>query len=342
MPLLTQAPWKPLPEVELISSVPITIEEATSRIDQFMKADGSQLLQKAASLGHKHIKIMQLPDILEQLQREWVGRSGTDRPSECFVEVRGRLEVHMHPRYIGEQLAFGLSRHACEILLRYSSTLGCIPLAYSDLRPTGSHGAVVAESPWVHFLVDFRAVGFAPKKDQWLLGTTNTVQGAENENGVGLKTLGYFTCWVESKDVPEALRFDNGVRGWVDEKGGRMSEESRAVWFRITKCSIKSEHSIDMKGAMKWPPAKHLHAAAASSKATSSSLGGKSSGSTAGAATANGSRGDDGDDKEPVAKAKKKRRRSGDGTVNAEAEQEDAPAEEKPSKEAVKKKAKAA
>jgi len=259
MPVLPAGPWRHLPEVELLRRRKINIKEATDKVAKFLADDGARLLSQAENLGTKHVSIKHIPGILEQMQQHWVGRGAGDIPTDCFVEVTGRLEVHLHPRFIGEHLALGLSKHASELLLHYSQVLGCIPLAYSDLRPTGTHAAVVGECPWVHFLVDFKAVGFKPVLGQRLLCTPlSVVKGAESVKGLILQLFGYFRCWVAKDKVPETLRFDSISRGWVDKKGRRVSEEPSAFWFVVEHTEITGEHSINMTGAMQWPAAKQL------------------------------------------------------------------------------------
>jgi len=173
----------------------------------------------------------------------------------------------MHPCFLGDRLAGGLRRDAWQLLLRFSPKLGCMPMAFSKLRPTGTHGALVGESPWLHFLVDFAAVGFAPENGQWLLGS---IKRTTSSRTINLAAFSFISCLVTLSGMPKQLRYDKSAGQWVDEDGKSIhGESSSAVWFRIDECDTSS-HTVTLKGVMQWPPANRLRAQASAASASSS------------------------------------------------------------------------
>jgi len=281
MPVLAGAPWRNQPEVELLRKVPITVEEAVGKLDKFIEKHGEDMKM---GLDAASVNLNRLPEVLGHLREYW-NRSGVfgDEATDCFVEVHGRLEVHLHPCYIGEKLAEGIRRPAFEMLMRYSSVLGCIPLAYTKLKPTGTHGAIVAESPWVHFVADFTAVGFVLAKDKrWLASFQNVKNRKEVRNGINLLSLGFISCFVPKDTLPKEITYSDSGNAWVDEQGLRLREESRPVVINISSFQASADF-LDVKGKLEWPPQGHaalasparLKEGGGSSSATAASSGGE-------------------------------------------------------------------
>eukprot|EP00928_Gymnodinium_smaydae_P005249 TRINITY_DN11801_c0_g2_i1.p1 TRINITY_DN11801_c0_g2~~TRINITY_DN11801_c0_g2_i1.p1 ORF type:complete len:332 (-),score=76.79 TRINITY_DN11801_c0_g2_i1:61-1005(-) len=265
MPVIPSQNWRTRPEVKHVSSKAISIEEAERELARFLESENAsgllneEAVPDAGSAGVQvDVKLRQLPGILEWIRKDWLGRTGPDRPSDCFVEVQGRLEVHLHPCFLGERLGEGLRRHANEILLRYDPTLKCMPFAYFDLKPAGSHGALVGESPWVHFLADFKAVGLRLAKGQRLLVRPTPL--LDMKKGINLLLLGFINCFVpqSSGNIPLELHFDAAAGGWLDDKDSRLCEEPSPIWCTLSAAVPSVNDSYHLKGTMEWPPAKPL------------------------------------------------------------------------------------
>jgi len=176
--------------------------------------------------------MQQLPQVLQRLEEDWVALAGKHKASQCFVEVHAQLEVHLHPFFMGDRLAWGLRKAAGELLLKFNQALGCMPLTIADLTPAGSrHGAIVAESPYVHFLASFHTVGFAPKKGQHLVGRITDIQ---HQGRLNLQVLGSIHSYAMKQSLPEAIlrkgRAGNMVYGgaWRTYRAASRSLRGRA------------------------------------------------------------------------------------------------------------------
>eukprot|EP00929_Paragymnodinium_shiwhaense_P007396 TRINITY_DN111299_c0_g1_i1.p1 TRINITY_DN111299_c0_g1~~TRINITY_DN111299_c0_g1_i1.p1 ORF type:complete len:324 (+),score=104.48 TRINITY_DN111299_c0_g1_i1:124-1095(+) len=275
MPLLPGAAWRPKPEVELLSSKTIKIKEVVKKLETFVESAKTQTVgDQATTLGAASIKVKQLPLILAQLQAEWLNRSEEEaKKLNCFVQVQARLEVHLHPRYIGEKLAEGLRHAAFELLLHHSEVLGCIPLCFLDLKPTGSHGALVSDSPWVHFLVDLNAVGLVLKPGQHLLAKLQDFEGksknANKSQYLNLLLLDYFSCRVHAHHttMPAGLTHDPKL-GWLDSKSKKPLKETMGpLWLKFTEfLTTYNKDVLSMACQLEWPPATSLEAKAEKKK----------------------------------------------------------------------------
>mmetsp|Transcript_153044 Transcript_153044/g.264943 ORF Transcript_153044/g.264943 Transcript_153044/m.264943 type:complete len:294 (-) Transcript_153044:71-952(-) len=179
------------------------------------------------------IKMQQLPQVLQRLEEDWVALAGKHKASQCFVEVHAQLEVHLHPFFMGDRLAWGLRKAAGELLLKFNQALGCMPLTIADLTPAGSrHGAIVAESPYVHFLASFHTVGFAPKKGQHLVGRITDIQ---HQGRLNLQVLGSIHSYAMKQSLPKKLYFERGEPGtWCMEEHGALTEQ-HLVRFEVAQ-----------------------------------------------------------------------------------------------------------
>lgn len=140
--------------------------------------------------------------------------------------------MHLHPFFLGKNLARGLHQTADQLLLQFSQVLDCIPLAFLKLRPAGQLAALVGESPWVHFLADFTALGFNPKPTMKLIATISRVQ---TKRGLNLQVLGFAHGLVRVNELPSGWSFSMAGDEWLDAKGRRISEMCRVVGFTLNK-----------------------------------------------------------------------------------------------------------
>jgi len=98
------------------------------------------------------------------------------------------------------------------------------------LKPAGSHAAVVGESPYVHYLIEFTAIGFAPKK-----GTTMVARPSEAQTAIGFnaKLLNKFNCFVRKGDLPKDAYFDGEEGQWMRGNGERLVNEQSPIWVQV-------------------------------------------------------------------------------------------------------------
>jgi hypothetical protein len=217
--------------LHLLSSHPISIAEASKGLDAFLD---SEFKQFSVSETESYIQIKKLPVIARSLREDWVTdeEPGADA---CFVEVYARLEVHMPPCFLGANLNEGLRKAIAVVLLRHDTALKCMPLTFKNLKPCGSLGAVVSVSPYVHFLAEFRCVGFAPEVGQRLAGRINPIQ---TDTGLGGLILNEFTGRMPKITAP-GLKFHQDEKAWRYQGKSLMKDER--VWFVVNSTKIHND-----------------------------------------------------------------------------------------------------
>jgi len=232
MPLAHTA-YRPHPEVELLDTRPISIEGAVASLEVSLRGDDSGKDEGPSVPGSSLVNYRHIPAIVESLKSDWMSAPAGDVPGKCFVEVHGRLEAHLSPCFMGERLIEGMRGAVGGLLMRYSVNLGCVPIGFKRLEPAGTHAALVAESPYVHFLIDFQAVGFVPRQGNKLVGRMSDVQTAI---GVNVKILNFFNCFVRKADLPADAKYDAESGKWmVGEGEGRrkLGKKTRPMCVQV-------------------------------------------------------------------------------------------------------------
>jgi len=231
---LAHTPFRPAPEVELLERKNITIEDAIAGLEECLSdSSGSRAHAQQNVPGSSLVNFRQIPRILEALRRDWVALPTVERPDGLFVEVHGHLEAHMHPCFMGERIVEGMRGLAGGILLHFNQRLQCVPLGFNLLKPAGPLAAVVGESPYLHFLIEFRAIGLVPRPGQRLLCRVGEIHTAI---GVNLTLLNCFNFFVSKKDLPEWFHFDDVGQQWMTGDGEakqRCFSKKRSVWVKV-------------------------------------------------------------------------------------------------------------
>lgn len=262
-----QKPFKPKPEVELLRRRRLTFEDATALVRTSLKHNGKQNDGYARDdtdmeiPGVALVSFQHIPTILQTMEQDWLSWPKDQRQRRsCFVEVTGRVETHLHPCFLS-RLDHGLRVAAGFMLHRWVERLGCIPLCFVELKPAGTHAAVVAESPYAHFLMHFRAVGFAPQKGDWLVGRMNQTQISA---GMNVSVLGLVNCFIRQKDLPGEVEYTEG-EGWQHKKSkDSKSKGSDAkvqsldqVWLQVyltpQSGKMRNNSAPDLKCSLGWP-----------------------------------------------------------------------------------------
>eukprot|EP00439_Symbiodinium_sp_Y106_P076611 s483_g15.t1 len=216
------APHRPKADVELLRRERIAFETAEDLLrnavgmqtTESRLADLVQSKEEAIEVpGSALVSFRNIPAAAESLAKDWVTWKSSRRlRRSSFVKVTGRIETHLHPYYLS-RLGLGLRGAAGFLLHRWSESLRCIPLGFVELRPASSYAAVVAESPYVHFLMHFVAVGFAPRKGDWVVGRVSETQ---TRVGLNVTLLGLMNCLVRKWDLSTDLRFCPSTSRWLD------------------------------------------------------------------------------------------------------------------------------
>lgn len=241
--------YRPHPEVELLSSRPIRLKDAIRDVAAAVERDRSATGQEMVHTpGTSLISFQQIPRVLESLRGEW-SAVPAERCPQCFTEVRGRLVMHMHPCFLGPRLAQGLRGAAGTLLMKYSRVLEQVPLAFKKLEPASRHAAVVGESAYIHFLIDFQCVGFQPTECLKLVGRLGAVQTAV---GINCTVFNNFNFFIRKRDLPYEAWFDPQSCCWkLDDKtlGGKTK---RPLILQVTKPVEESagDHPVNFKGVL--------------------------------------------------------------------------------------------
>lgn len=239
---LSHTPCCPLPEVELLRRKPISPEEAAARLNDFFEQEAQTGAAELATSGAVQVSYSHVPHVLERLQNDWVGHPES-RFLDCFVEVHARMEVHLNPCFLGARLKQGLRKTAGAILLKYQRVLGCIPLTMADLKPAGSgYGALVGDAPYVHFLTNFRCVGFAPQKGHWVLGRLAREQ--VSPHGMNISILNLVNIYVQRASLPRELRYVDNERAWFNDE--KQLSDRHLVLVKIDRVDTSVERLGDM------------------------------------------------------------------------------------------------
>jgi len=239
---LSHSPCCPSPEVKLLKRRVITAADAANRLREFFEAEAQTEAPELVTTGPAQVTYSQLRGILQRLENDWVDHSEV-KLLNCFVEVDAHVEMHMHPCYLGSRLKQGLRKAAGDILLKYHRALGCIPLTMAEFRPAGSrHGALVGDTPYVHFVAVFKALGFSPRGKQWLLGRVSPTQPWAK--GMNVNILDLININVGIDALPRELRYDRPSKAWL--KDDDPLSEKYLVMLQVTKIDTAALRVGDM------------------------------------------------------------------------------------------------
>lgn len=260
---LAHSPHKPVPAVQLLSLKTITLQEAIDGMRKAVEVAGGnrRSLTDLVDVGPGSgvVNYQYLPGILRSLENDWAPLQNGERAADCFAEVRGHLEIHLHPHFMGAKLIAGLRGAAGVLLLRMNHALGCVPIGFTHLAPVGSQAALVGESPYLHFLVEFRSVAFVPREEQFLVGRIAEDQTRMGIN-VTLMNVIHFYCSKERirndfwyDDVKGEWHRSEGEEG--NDLGDLVDHRCDPVWVQ-TKSWNKSSgmRILTLSGVLTWPP----------------------------------------------------------------------------------------
>nr|XP_057903360.1 DNA-directed RNA polymerase I subunit RPA43 [Doryrhamphus excisus] len=93
-------------------------------------------------------------------------------PYSCLVMNTHRRHVAMPPLYLNKKRT-GLREELDAELLKYSTSLKGVPVAYDDIRIVGHHGGIYDDSGYIHMDIEANFIIFQPTKGQRLLGKVN-------------------------------------------------------------------------------------------------------------------------------------------------------------------------
>jgi len=251
--------YRPVPEVELLGTRRISLKEAILGLQEAVAGEtGSGADSAAATPGSSLISFEQIPRVLESLNSEWKASSAEERSDNCFSEVRGRLTMHMHPCFLGDKLMQGMREAAGHLLMRHSAVLEHVLLGFKELKPANSHAAVVGESAYVHFLVEFRSIAFQPRKGTKMIGRLSGVQTAV---GINCTIFNNFNFFVHKGDLPQDTWFDADAGAWMSGEKKLVKKSAGYVPLLLTVGIKEDSGPLNFKGvlAKHVPPPRTVH-----------------------------------------------------------------------------------
>jgi len=250
MPAWNEA-FKICPRVEFTGKKMLNFEDAADLLSnavgcQKISSDSAKDFLKASGAievpGVSLVSFRSIEQITQSLRDEWITWPKKLRLKRSpFFLVSGRLEINLNPVFLGD-LGLGLRGLAGTLLHRWVEELQCIPLGFKELTPVGKHGAVVGTSPFVHFYIHFKAIGFAPKKGDWLRGQVCEVQ---IQAGLNVTLVGLANCHISSDKLPKSLRFCTETQRWLglrDDEDGEEPPKKLAVYVRVEDVELDKFH----------------------------------------------------------------------------------------------------
>uniref|UniRef100_A0A8C2H0A6 DNA-directed RNA polymerase subunit n=1 Tax=Cyprinus carpio TaxID=7962 RepID=A0A8C2H0A6_CYPCA len=90
----------------------------------------------------------------------------------CLVLDSRRKHVALPPLYLRKKRT-GIQEELNAELLKYSSSLKGVPMAYDDIKIVGQHGDIHDDQGFIHFNIEASFVVFKPKKGSKLVGVIN-------------------------------------------------------------------------------------------------------------------------------------------------------------------------
>ncbi|XP_016298007.1 DNA-directed RNA polymerase I subunit RPA43-like [Sinocyclocheilus anshuiensis] len=90
----------------------------------------------------------------------------------CLVLDSHRRHIALPPQYLRKKRT-GIQEELNAELLRFSSSLKGVPMAYDNIKVVGQHGDIHDDQGFIHFNIEASFVVFKPKKGSKLVGVIN-------------------------------------------------------------------------------------------------------------------------------------------------------------------------
>ncbi|XP_076866003.1 DNA-directed RNA polymerase I subunit RPA43 [Brachyhypopomus gauderio] len=95
-------------------------------------------------------------------------------PYSCLVMETHRRHVVLSPMYLKKKKT-GIQEELNAELLKYSSSLKGVPLAYDGIKVVGQHGDILDDHGYIHLNIEASFVIFKPKNKEKLVGVINKI-----------------------------------------------------------------------------------------------------------------------------------------------------------------------
>mmetsp|Transcript_62178 Transcript_62178/g.115392 ORF Transcript_62178/g.115392 Transcript_62178/m.115392 type:complete len:406 (-) Transcript_62178:102-1319(-) len=262
-----------VPELELVNKEPVSVENAITDLESFLKLASTQegdtydlsWLGTTSEAVRRQIPVdsafagpqaASVPYMLDVLRSEWLPKQGHPDLARCFCRVKARMSIHLHPGLLGSKVLRGVRKAAKKILMRWSTDLECVPWAITEVTPAGNLGAIVSDSPWVHFLANISALGFAPERGQWLKAT---MSGPQPWQGISVSVCHVQDAFVKAKYLPPTLSFDEEQWCWTCKTDGQPIPTDSTVWFQVDEITAGYGGMLKLYGCIDWKGSRPEH-----------------------------------------------------------------------------------
>eukprot|EP00743_Colponemidia_sp_Colp-15_P007375 GILK01007963.1.p1 GENE.GILK01007963.1~~GILK01007963.1.p1 ORF type:complete len:250 (+),score=53.32 GILK01007963.1:41-790(+) len=162
----------------------------------------------------------------------------------AFKEGLLRLNVHLHPSYIGNIKA-GVEEQLNQMLLKYTEEMDGVLLSYWDLKYRNRHARIINETPYLHFHIQTQVLTFAPTPGLRLVGTINKA----GSHHLGLLVYKVFNASIDAEHIKSDFKFDETTDSWRNKKTGETLKLGQEVRFEVTKVH-RSEGLLSISGSL--------------------------------------------------------------------------------------------
>ncbi|KAI4885241.1 hypothetical protein NFI96_012604, partial [Prochilodus magdalenae] len=129
-------------------------------------------------------------------------------PYSCLVMDTSRRHVALPPMYLKKKRT-GIQQELNAELLKYSSSLKGVPLAYDHIKVLGQHGEILDDQGFIHLNIEASFVIFRPKKGEKLVGVINKMAPGH----VGCLVHGCFNaCVLKPAQLTSEQWRDSGLK----------------------------------------------------------------------------------------------------------------------------------
>lgn len=137
--------------------------------------------------------------------------SGGGGGSGWFQRVEVQTVVSLWPSALAD-VRTRIRRQLDSLLMRYSTTLGGVPVAYTNPRARTRTAAIHEDSPLVHVDLTAEFTVFAPKPNMRLHGTVNKI----TPDHVGILVLGVFNASLPRDALHPNFEYDPETDTWAE------------------------------------------------------------------------------------------------------------------------------
>ncbi|KAJ3341699.1 hypothetical protein HDU93_004333 [Gonapodya sp. JEL0774] len=171
----------------------------------------------------------------------------------CTIDWR----VHLPAKFIGD-FTRGVDDYLSRYLMKYLPELPGVLLSYDTPEPLTRVGAILYDTPHLHYTVRTDAVVWSPGVGDYVVGTVTL----SSPTHLSCLVHRVFNLFVPSENIPERYVYDAAKGLWLDKgvngKGTDIMEEGSAVGCWVSGL-VKANEMLTLRGTLMPPPARGAH-----------------------------------------------------------------------------------